>query len=360
MVFTIGKGAFDALLKSWGYADFEAFAYAKRPQKGPWGRPLVEVRRNEWLRWSVRENLLRHNHELRREVQFYRRLRRNRVRIIAGQIKRMIDLSSAGKWVIKPETALSPACNIRLGSMKIDDLNGHGAVVAKGCRLSPNGERQSEIFVFPHVLGGKERTAPIMTVGGLTLSEHRQFQANCRWHGRQADSFSRTYSLRGRKYETRGKSKRTLGAKGPIVDADLLGVAMERIRINGKSASARGSEYFQTTTNFPEELKRRLEYRIDELKGIAKTFGRTEIDLYFSVQGQLFAFSHKPDFNFGDPDRSTMGAQLDEWAEKMMEHFNYIKGYWRLTTGIAGTRLVQLGAEEIDRLMADIDRVKKN
>ena len=215
MVFTIGRGAFDALLRSWGYADFEAFAYANRPQKGPWGRSLVEVRRKEWLRWSVRENLLRHNHELRREVQFYRRLRRNRVRIIAGQIKRMIDLSSAGRWVIKPQTEFSPACNIRLGSMKIDYLNGRGVVAAKGCCLSPNGERQSEIFIFSHVMSGKERTAPVMTVGGLTLSEHRQFQANCRWHGRQAGSLSRAYSLKGRKYETRGKSKRTLGTKDP-------------------------------------------------------------------------------------------------------------------------------------------------
>lgn len=360
MVFTIGKGAFDALLRSWGYADFEEFAYAKRPQKGPWGRAVSEIRRKEWLRWSVRENLLRHNRELRREVQFYRRLRRNRVRIIASQVKRMVDLSSAGKWVIKPETAFSPACNIRLGSMKIDDLSGHGAVVAKGCRLSPSGERQSEIFVFPHVMSGKERTAPVMTVGGLTLSEHRQFQANCRWHGRQANSFSRAYSLRGRKYETRGKSKRILGAKGPVVDADLLGVAMERIRINGKSAATRVDEYFQTTNNYPEELKQRLEYRINELKEIAQTFGRTEIDLYFSIEGQLFAFSNKPDFNFGDPDQSTMGARLDDWAEKMMDHFSYIKGYWRLTTGVAGTKLVRLGADEVERLVADISRTKKN
>lgn len=360
MVFTLGEGAFDALLKSWGYSRFEDFAYEKRPKKGAVPRSMEDIRRKEWLRWSVRENLLRHNRGLRRVVQFYRRMRRNRVRIIASQVKRMIDLSSRGKWVIKPETAFSPACNIRLGSMKIDDLSGHGAVVAKGCRLRPNGDRLSEVFVFPHVLCGKERTAPIMTVGGLTLSENRQFQANCRWHGQQAGTFTRLYSLKGRKYETRGKSKRTLGAEGPITDADLLGVAMERIRISGKSASARASEYFKTTTNFPDELKRRLEFRINELKGIAKTFDRTEIDLYFSVEGQLFAFAHKPDFNFGDPDQSTMAGQLDDWAEKMMEHFSYIKGYWRLTTGAAGTRLVQLGAEELARLMADINRAKKN
>lgn len=206
MVFTLGEGAFDALLKSWGYDSIEDFAYAKRPEKGPWSRTTAEIHRKEWLQWAVRENLLRHNRELRRVVQFYRRLRRNRVRIIASQIKQMIDLSSRGKWVVKPETAFSPACNIRLGSMKLDDLRRRGVVVAKGCKLLANGDRRSEIFVFTSVLAGKERTAPIMTVGGLTLSEHRQFQANCRWHGRQVASFNRDLSLKGRKYETRGKS----------------------------------------------------------------------------------------------------------------------------------------------------------
>lgn len=360
MVFTIGNGAFNALLESWGYASFEDFAYMKRPQKEPWGRVMKEIRRREWLQWSIRENLLRHNRELRHMVQFYRRLRRNRVRIIAQQVRRMIDLSSRGKWVIKPESAFSPEAKIRLGSMKIDTMSGYGAVVAKGCRLMASGDRQSEIFVFPHVLSGKTRTSTVMTVGGLTLSEHRQFTANCRWHGQRSDCFTRHYTLKGRKYETRGKSKRTLGANAPITDADLLGVAMARLRRNGQNAAVRMKEYFQTTNNYPEELKGRLEFRINELKGIAQTFGRTEIDLYFSVGGQLFAFSHKPDFNFGDPDQSTMGGQLDDWAEKMMDHFNYIKGYWRLTTGVAGTRLVQLGAEEIERLMGEINRAQKN
>lgn len=360
MVFTLGEGAFDALLKSWGYSCFEDFAYEKRPKKGGVPRSMEEMRRREWFRWSVRENLLRHNRELRRKVQFYRRLRRNRVRIIASQVKRMIDLSSRGKWVIKPESAFSPACNIRLGAMKLEYLNGHGAVVAKGCKLLANGDRQSEIFVFPYVMFGKERTAPIMTVDGMTLSEHRQFQANCRWHGKQAGCFTRHYTLKGRKYETRGKSKRTLGAKEPITSADLLGVAMERVRRNNQSLAAQTNEYFETTDNFAEELKRRLEFRINILKGIASTFGKTEIDLFFSVKGQLFAFSHKPEFNFGSPDISTMGAQLDDWAEKMMDHFNYIEGYWRLTTGVAGTRLVKLGEAEIERLLADINRTKKN
>ena len=52
--------------------------------------------------------------------------------------------------------------------------------------------------------------------------------------------------------------------------------------------------------------------------------------------------------------------RLDDWAEKMLDHFNYVKGYWRLTTGVAGTRLVQLGAEEIERLMGEINRAQKN
>lgn len=209
----IAEGAFMSILRSWGFETIEEFAFMQRPPKGPHQRSMAPLHERDWCKWNARENLLQHNRDLRKVVQFYRRQRRNRVELIAKQVKRIINLSSRGGWFVRPEGPYQPEALIRLGSMRVD--HAAGAVVAKGCRLRPDGDRVSEIFVFPHVMSGKERTAPVMTVGGLTLSEHRQFQANCRWHGRQAGSLSRAYSLKGRKYETRGKSKRTLGAKGP-------------------------------------------------------------------------------------------------------------------------------------------------
>lgn len=349
----IAEGAFMAILRSWGFETIEEFAFMQRPPEGPHQRSMAPLHERDWCKWNARENLLQHNRGLRRVVQFYRRQRRNRVELIAKQVKRIIDLSSRGGWFVRPEGPYRPEAPIRLGSMRVD--HAAGAVVAKGCRLRPDGDKVSEIFVFQTVMSGKPMTLPVPMVDGFTLSENRQLKANVRWHARLRTTFN--HSLKGRKYETRSKRQRPKGCVKPISQVELMLISLNRQRINGTLVDQNKKPPIVDVVG---DMKLRLAFRIDELKGVAELFGRNEICVYFSVEKQLFAFSHKPEFNDGDPDRSTMACQLDEWADKMINHFGYMEGFWRLTTGKAGTRLRRLDDDAVERVMADINRAKKN